>query len=1179
MAIHVALHHRTQYKYDRLVTLGPQVVRLRPAPHARTRILSYSLRVLPGKHFLNWQQDPQSNFLARLVFPEPTREFLVEIDLVAEMAVFNPFDFFLEPEAERFPFRYDPALEHDLAPFHQACALTPRFAEYLGGVKRDLLAGVVKAQVEGHAIPRTHSEAGGDVHHGGGKLPGVESPVAETTEDKRPRTIDFLVALNQRIWKDTRYLIRLEPGVQTPEETLEKASGSCRDSAWLLCQLARHCGLAARFVSGYLVQLAPDMKSLDGPSGPEKDFTDLHAWCEVYLPGAGWIGLDPTSGLLAGEGHIPLAATPDPQSAAPISGVVDECECEFAVDMRVTRVFESPRVTKPYSETTWGEIERLGHQVDSDLKRYDCRLTMGGEPTFVSIDDPDGAEWNTVALGPTKPRLADHLIRRLKGHFAPGAFLHFGQGKWYPGESLPRWAYGCYWRKDGIPAWEREELLAETTKNYGFGEADSEAFVRELAARLGCGDRWVLPAFEDTWYYLWKERRLPVNLDPFDSKLDNAEDRARLAKVFEQGLSKVIGHVLPIQPGWQGGRPAWVSGPWFLRPERMYLIPGDSPIGFRLPLDSIPWAGKGDLPVLTPQDPFEARTPLPPRQAFLRAVEAGRGAGGGGRVDQPRQQGMRPGAPEGEVGWESDGGGDGRGQPSVGSDRRPSRAESASWIVRTALCVEPRGGRLHVFMPPAERLEDYLVCVAAVEETAAKLDRPVILEGYQPPSDPRLSVLKVTPDPGVIEVNIHPAGSWDEMVKHTEVLYAEAREARLGTEKFMLDGRHTGTGGGNHIVLGGATSQESPLLKRPDLLRSLIGYWQNHPSLSFLFSGMFIGPTSQNPRVDEARNDSLHELELAFRQVPDFGYAQPWLVDRLFRNLLIDSSGNTHRSEFCIDKLYSPESSSGRLGLLELRAFEMPPHARMSLAQQLLLRTLIARFWKRPYENKLVRWGTDIHDRWMLPHFIWSDLEDVIEDLQQHGYPMKVDWFAPHLEFRFPQVGDLEVKNIHLELRQALEPWHVLGEESGPGGTVRFVDSSLERIQVKLRGLTETRHSLCAAGVEIPLHPTGTNGEYVAGVRYRAWQPPNCLHPTIGVHTPLVFDLVDTWNSRSIGGCTYHVMHPGGRNYTTFPVNAYEAESRRLSRFFRQGHTPGPMKPRKAEPNPDFPFTLDLRRA
>jgi uncharacterized protein (DUF2126 family)/transglutaminase-like putative cysteine protease len=1144
MAIHIALNHRTLYRYDRPIALGPQIVRLRPAPHCRTRILSYSLRVTPEKHFINWQQDPQSNFLARMVFPETTRELLIEVDLVAEMAVYNPFDFFLEPGVEHFPFEYDPSLDHELEPFRRRCASTPRFGRYVEAARREVLSHLLEAS-NGSAV-----EA-----------------------QKGMRTIDFLVELNRKVWRDVRYIIRLEPGVQSTEETLEKGTGSCRDSAWLLCQVLRSLGLSARFVSGYLIQLAPDVKSLDGPSGTEKDFTDLHAWCEVYLPGGGWIGLDPTSGLLAGEGHVPLAATPDPQSAAPVSGAVDECKCDFSVEMNVTRVHESPRVTMPYTEEQWKEIETLGHHLDEDLRKSDCRLTMGGEPTFVSIDDMEGAEWNTLALGPAKRRIAGDLLKRLKDKFSTGALLHYGQGKWYPGESLPRWAFGCYWRKDGEPIWLNDELYAEESKNYGFEEQRAEEFVYALARRLGCGGKWIMPAFEDTWYYLWKERRLPANVDPFNSKLKNQEDRVRLAKVFEQGLEKVIGYVLPVQRQQEPAGPGWVSSSWFLRPERCYLLPGDSPIGFRLPLDSLPHVAEGDYPYLHEQEPLEERKPLPPRperdllkvfpKEWFAATAQARSPNiqTGSRLRQGLRQQRLP-------------------LQEIAPDLfcAAEVAEASSEVVRTAVCVEARNGRLHVFMPPVRTLEDYLSFIEAVEDTASLLDSPVIIEGYTPPFDPRLNVIKVTPDPGVIEVNIHPAQSWGEMVKHTEILYEEARQSRLGTEKFMVDGRHTGTGGGNHIVIGGPTPADSPLLRRPDLLRSLLTYWQNHPSLSFLFSGLFIGPTSQSPRVDEARNDSLYELDIAFRQMPAPAQCPLWLVDRLFRNLLIDATGNTHRAEFCIDKLYSPESSSGRLGLLEMRAFEMPPHARMSLAQQLLLRTLIARFWKEPSTTPLVRWGSDIHDRWMLPHFVWSDFIDVIQDLHVNGYSIKAEWFAPHFEFRFPHVGDLDSKNVHLELRQALEPWNVLGEEAGPGGTVRYVDSSVERIQVKARGLVDSRHVISVGGVGVPLHPTGTNGEYVAGVRYRAWQPPNCLHPTISNHTPLVFDIVDTWNHRSIGGCSYHTVHPGGRSYSTFPINAYEAESRRLARFFRQGHTPGPLKPRFAEPNPSFPFTLDLRR-
>ncbi len=1094
MSIHVALHHVTHYRYDREVALGPQIVRLRPAPHSRTRVLGYSLKVEPGKHFINWQQDPQGNYLARLVFPEKTRELKVEVDLVVEMAVFNPFDFFLEPYAEQAPFAYTADEQRELAPYLSRQPATPLFAKYLAAV------------------------------------------------DLTPRaSVDFLVALNQRISRDIRYLIRMEPGVQTPEQSLELGSGSCRDSAWLLVQLLRHIGLAARFVSGYLIQLTADQKALDGPSGTEVDFTDLHAWCEVYLPGAGWIGLDPTSGLFAGEGHVPLACSPEPSSAAPISGAVDECECEFSHEMRIERVWEAPRVTRPYSDEQWAAILDLGRRIDRDLQARDVRLTMGGEPTFVSIDHPDDPEWNTAALGPNKRRLAAELFHRLRGQYAPNGLVHFGQGKWYPGEQLPRWSLNCFWRRDGEPIWNDPALFADETRSYDASAELAGRFLAQLAERLGLADDGIFPAYEDWYYYLWRERRLPTNVTPEDPRLADPLERERLRKVFEQGLGEVVGQVLPLGRNSEGD--GWQTGSWFLRDEHCRLLPGDSAMGYRLPLDSQPWVSEADYPYIHAADPGQAFPPLR-RAAEIRT--------------QPRRA-----AP-------------GKGEPA----RAPELYQSAADVTRTAICAEPRDGRLYLFMPPLAELDNWLELVAAIEATARELECPVLLEGYEPPGDPRLNTFRVTPDPGVIEVNIHPSGNWDELVERTEFLYEAARQTRLASEKFMVDGRHVGTGGGNHFVLGGATPGDSPFLRRPDLLRSLISYWHNHPSLSYLFSGLFIGPTSQAPRVDEARNDALYELEVAFAQMPEPGAdCPPWLVDRLLRNLLVDVSGNTHRAEFCIDKLYSPDSASGRLGLLELRAFEMPPHARMSLAQQLLLRGLVARFWEEPYAPpKLARWGTELHDRFLLPHFVQQDFDDVVHELNQAGYPVRGEWFAPHFEFRFPKYGDFMVKGIDLELRQALEPWHVLGEEGAAGGTVRYVDSSLERVQLKLSGLAPDRYVLTCNGEAVPLQPTGRVGEFIGGVRYRAWQPASCLQPTIGVHAPLVFDLVDTWMQRSLGGCQYHVAHPGGRNYDSFPVNAYEAESRRLARFFRLGHSPGTLQVEPPQRNDELPMTLDLRR-
>ena len=1107
MALKVSIAHKTTYKYDRKINLSPHIFRLRPAPHSRTPIEAYSIKIKPEKHFFNWQQDPFGNYLARIVFPEKTDILSVDIEIIADLKTINPFDFFVEEAVENFPFTYSEELKKELLPYLEITDNGSLLNEWI-----------------------------------------------KTIDLTPKRSIDFLIGLNQRLNEYINYTIRMEPGVQTCEQTLSGKLGSCRDFAWLLVQTLRHLGLAARFVSGYLVQLKADEKSLDGPSGPEEDFTDLHAWAEVYLPGAGWIGLDATSGLLAGEGHIPLACTPSFESAAPVSGFTDPCETVFEFDNSVTRIFESPRVTKPYTESQWNAIYNLGFQVEEQLQAEDVRLTMGGEPTFVSIDDMESEEWNTAADGEHKRKLASTLSVALKEEFGKGGLLHHGQGKWYPGEPLPRWLIGIHWRKDGETIWKEPTLLASFTERYKIPEAITSTFLKALAEKLGTNASTIMPAYEDAFYFLWEEGKLPVDVNPEEYAESDTNLRRKLGEILEQGIGKTVGHILPL-----ASKDAhWITNPWEFRRKHLYLTPGNSPIGLRLPLESLP------------KDPEIPSEPTAEPEMF-----------------EPKPK-LKP------YGFEL--------------QKRMKATDVSSTLkkqpfVRTAISAEVRDEKLFLFLPPLDRVEDFLDLIASIEATAKELEIPVILEGYEPPRDNRLEVLKVTPDPGVIEVNVHPAKNWKELTENTLKLYAEAKKCRLGTEKFMLDGKHTGTGGGNHVTLGGITPADSPLLRNPQLLRSLLTFWQHHPGLSYLFSGAFIGPTSQAPRVDEARLENLYELEIAFSQIPEDKEVPFWLTDRLFRHLLTDITGNTHRAEFCIDKLYSPDSSSGRLGILELRAFDMPPHEQMSLMQMLLVRTLVAWFWKKPYKHNLVRWGTELHDKFLLEHYVKEDIKDIVAQLNDAGYPFKLDWFDPFFEFRFPLYGMVEINSMQLELRMAIEPWNVLGEEMSGRGTARYVDSSLERVQIKVNNFVDERYVLTCNGVKIQLNSTGVKGEYVAGVRYKAWEPWSALHPTLGVDTPLVFDVVDTWNNKSIGGCTYFVAHPGGRSYDSYPVNSYEAESRRINRFWDFGHSQGEIAPtemvastnfvgRMVEPkgssttfayseipvNHEYPHVLDLRK-
>jgi uncharacterized protein (DUF2126 family) len=1143
MTLQVALTHRTTYDYDRPTELFPQVVRLRPAPHARTPIVSYSLKISPDERFTNWQQDPFGNWQARLVFPEKVDHFHVAVDLVADMVAINPFDFFIEEECRSATFRYEAMLRKDLAPYLETWKPGPK------------LAGLI----------------------------------ADTKPTESDDTLDWVVAVNQRLQTMVGYLIRMEPGVQTPEETLEKASGSCRDSAWLLCNLLRHHGFAARFVSGYLIQLTADLSPIDdGAAGPAADFTDLHAWTEVFLPGAGWVGLDPTSGLLTAEGHIPLAATPEPATAAAITGSHGPCEVTFGFDMKIERIRETPRVTAPYTVAQWRGIDTLGRAIDKRLAAGDVRLSVGGEPTFVAAFDRDAAEWNTEAVGPTKRGYADRLIRRMQAKFAPGGLLHHGQGKWYPGEQLPRWAFSLHWRVDREPLWIDPGLIAPESET-GATVEDAERFTVRLAEHLGVGGDFVQSAYEDPAEFLKLEGQLPVNLDPATNKLDDPQARRRLAQVFERGLGVPRAYVLPVQAAQaqdapRGRRHKWLSEIWATRSRKLILVPGDSPAGFRLPLGSLRYLDESEYPYLVTADPFDQGIQRPLRSRPLRFITfqpTGHEGPGGATAhpDAPLDPGVE--VESFEAFWaRMRGVAERRMAREGGAPVVPGDVFPGGGAVRTALTVEPRDGKLCVFLPPTKHAGEYVDLIAAVEDTAADLAQPIHVEGYPAPPDARLREIKVTPDPGVIEVNIQPSVSWPEQVEITETLYEEARQLGLDASTFELDGRPSGTGGGNHVVMGGLTPPDSPFLRRPDVLGSIIRYWQRHPSLSYLFSGLFIGPTSQAPRVDEARDDQLFELEVALQQIPDpanAGSVPPWLIDRILRHLLVDSTGNTHRAEICIDKLYSPDGPAGRLGLVEFRGFEMPPHPKMSLAQQLVLRALIAWFWERPYTTPLESHGDRLRDDFMLPYFIWADFLSVLRDLEAAGFSIDPDWFVPHHEFRFPLAGSFTQAGLYVEIRTALEPWHVLGEEGVIGGTARYVDSSLERIQVRVRGEPDPRYAVSCNGFTLPLGPASGPDDRVAGVRFRAWRPAACLHPTIGIHSPLTIEVHDLEQGRSLGGATHHVMHPGGKAYETRPVNLLEAQGRRLARFETMGHTPGRSAPLRPRMPPGARRTLDLR--
>ena len=1079
----VRIQHVSEYTYDVPVHLGPHTIRLTPAPHLASRMLTYNLDIEPAEAKVHWQLDPWANKIARVTFDPDldVHRLRIQVDASFDLVPVNPFDFFVDPRCRELPFEYPDGLDEELAPFLDQSAVDPAASAWADGLP-----------FEGSVV-------------------------------------DYLVALNNKANADLGYTIRMEPGIQTPAETLDIGRGSCRDFAVLLVDALRSRGLAARFVSGYLIQLEDEGNIPGLPRGMDHDVLDLHAWAEVYLPGAGWIGLDGTSGLLTTEGHIPLAATVTPSLAAPISGTATGPASNVEFHMEVERVGHQPRPRKPYADDSWERLLQMGDTVDASLQERGVSLTVGGEPTWTSRSNAGDDEWVTEAVGGTKLAQGLRMAHELRQRVDPGAVGLHRFGKHYPGESLPRWALHLIWRKDGVPIWRNPDLL-----DFGVESQEQRTLdhARELMVSIcdGLGiDNVLHEAYEDPWYALAVEGNLPMDVDPTEADPDDPESRQRLARMLNHGLSNPTGYVTPIQ--WQGTR--WETQRWLFRREKLFLIPGDSPVGLRLPLDRLGGSAYPDWV----QDPMAIDKPL----AF-----------------DPRTVVQSQHEPAELL-------------PPAGPGTQPH--------IRTALCVQPRNNIMHVFLPPVPTTEAFLDLVASVENAAAQNGIRVRLEGYAPPSDHRLDSMMVTPDPGVIEVNMPVSHSARQYADYMEMLAAAATHADLCTERFQLDGRSVGSGGGNHITLGGPSPAESPFLKYPGVLASLVRFVQNHPSLSYLFGGLFIGPTSQAPRPDEARLDTLAELQLALDRIehpsdPPF----PWYADRILRNLLVDVTGNTHRTEICIDKLFNPSSPTGRLGIVELRAFEMPPNERMSVASVVLFRALIASFFIQPYRQPLTQFGRGLHDRFMLPYFLWDDLLDVLDYVRSCGFPLDAEWYSPYVEYRFPRLGRITAEGVELDLRPALEPWPVLGEEPTGATVSRYVDSSLERLELRVRGLDADRYAIAINGwaPELPTAPRDSELR-VLGIRFRAWQPPHCLHPHIGIHHPVQFDIVDREAKRSVGSCAAHVWHPDGRAFTEPPLTADEATARRASRFTINQHMAFPAHVRPARLQPETPYTLDLR--
>jgi uncharacterized protein (DUF2126 family)/transglutaminase-like putative cysteine protease len=1018
----IAITHRIDRSFSKTIELATHWVRLRPAPEAPARITAYSLQLEPLPHFVNWLRDPFENHIARLDLPEPLPYLNLAVEILAELEPKNPFDFLVEPYAAKHPFEYTEQQQKELAPYLALGELSARTRAFFETLKRAPVATIQR--------------------------------VSETVDTLMAAFPDFVPAP-----------INSTQGPPDLEALFAKGTGSAWDLAWLFTLSLRELGLATRFVCGYHVQLAE--------AEDQHDSVRMHAWTQAFIPGAGWLGIDPSSGLFTNEMFIPLSSGADPTRVQPLVGTRAPCEESRVESLRVRRLAPAePRW--PFTETQWSDICALGAHVQRDLEEQRVFLSTGMNLSFVATGS-GSQEWHTHALGPEKLHMAEQLLTRLLQRTAAGAVQHVAQSEWFAGEGLPRWKLIGLARSDGHPVW-RDPARSGSTPDARTSDADllgASDFANAFARALGVAPAYVTSAHEDPLHNMWRGQ-LPLDRIPTPSELDDPESRRKLAERFSQLADEPVGYVLPL--AWEHSTGRFRSGIWRFRRPGLHLIPGDSPIGYRLPLDSVIEDKAAVLESQFERSPFDERGQLPDFHGVVRERLAG-------AVAQPSSRDASP--------------------------------------PRTAVCVQARAGKLYVFLPPLSHAEHYLEVVAAIEVAAEATEQQPILEGYEPPEDFRLRRFVLEPDPGVLKVELPEAYTFPVQLDLLQTVFDEAQELGLGMQRVTPDGTIIGTGGGGRLSLGGLRPEYSPFLRRPELLSGLIAYFQRHPSLSYLFAGRMIGPSGPAPRPDEGRDAALYELEIALSQMPKGEVSALWRGDRMLRHLLTDPSGAIKHAEIRMDHLYAPERDSKRLGRVFIHAFELAPHPHIAVLHTLLVHALLGRFARASDSGELARWGSALHDRFMLPDVLLSDLREVIEELREVGYPFQIEWFAPLVALRFPELGQVLIGQISLGLQTALEPWPLLAEEVTSGGVSRFIDAANERLQIKLTGLAPGRYVLACNGNSVPLQETGTHGEYVAGVRYKIANPPSTLHPTIAPVGALVFDLIDTWTGRAIGGCTY----------------------------------------------------------